>query len=711
MTHRWWLLAIVFVQVALALCFRTGLLGSDDMTAAFGGKRLLSVFDMTQAFTNQPMSMRVGMALPLGILQWFVATTTALWLFPLLVSLAMAPLSYRLARQLELSREYALLGAAAITLMPACIFNATVALTEIPLLVLSLFALTRMNYAIAAWDAGERARAYRASAWCGLALGYLFTIKVSAVFLGMTIGAYGVVDGCRKKQFPGWLVAVVVAGAFVSSLEMAMWWKMTDNAFYRLDMVQQTMVRVKQQAVEIYEHKGWSEVALNLARYRRDFLDDRAQYGNIFVLVLAAAIAACLLVRGRRWFLILYGAPQLYYFGYILVAGPSVQPRYGIQLLPFVLLGTLLLVAQRRWARPRLVFGITALLLTQAIVLGLDARSSQYRRQNMDVPRYAHAKLRPLVGETPVCVDPRMVSVFYTLSDFELPLPNQLRQYPDQKYFKVAFREMRRHDNIAGIYPWTTTGLEVVDGFVLLDARLLSWYRRRMEFPPHLTEFPREWLLVDQVASADRDSLHGMVVLGRADTQVEEIPGRLGCDSAWFYRARKSPTWDAIPTDAVDAAPRSLIALGRGSTTRPAFQLDPAVRSGGQDEFLTLEVPMRCESEKSRKPIAIPVVYLFADGEVVASLRMQALFDEGKTTSVRIPVRIPAAHAGAPIDGMAVALMVREPARITLGTPRLFRQHPSAAALEQLRRYDTVPVSTQDVVTLATATSTDSASE
>ena len=50
------LIALMTVQVWLINHFRTGLVGSDDMTAAFTGKRLVTEFDMTVAFTNLPMS-------------------------------------------------------------------------------------------------------------------------------------------------------------------------------------------------------------------------------------------------------------------------------------------------------------------------------------------------------------------------------------------------------------------------------------------------------------------------------------------------------------------------------------------------------------------------------------------------------------------------------------------------------------------------------
>ncbi|MEM7165939.1 MAG: phospholipid carrier-dependent glycosyltransferase [Planctomycetota bacterium] len=694
--HRRWLLAIVVVQVLLALLFRTGLTGSDDMTAAFGGQRLLSVFDMTQAFTNQPMSMRAGMALPLGLLQLFLPTTTALWVFPLLVSLAIAPLTFLLARQLQLSSQNSLLAAATIALLPATVFNSTVSLTEIPLLALTLFALTRMHIAIAAWDAGERRRAAVAGTICGMTLGCMFAVKVSAFFLGLTIGVYGLALAWRRRSFPVWLGCVVAGGAFVSALEMAMWYRMTENAFYRLDMVKQTMVRVKQQAVAIYGHEGWSEIAANLGRYQRDFFDAEAQFGNVFVLGLFVALLACFRARGQRLFLCVYGAPQLYYFVYILIAGPSVQPRYGLQLLPFIVLGTMLFLQKRQWKRPRWALGITVFLILQAIVLGFDERSNQYRAQNMDVPRHAHAKLLPLMDEADVCVDARSISIFYTLSDFDVPLPNRLFQYPDHKYFKVAFKKMRRLDNIEGIYPWQTTDLENISGFVLLDARLLAWFRARLKFPDNLQQFPQTWLLADQIASDRSDSLNGVVLLATDGTEVAAVPGLFGSEPTWHYRARKSPTWELLDGGRQSADRRALIALGRASTTRPAMRIDPTLRDASGELFLQLEFDAQMEAPTRKQAATIPIVYLFRGDELVASLRMQQLFDEDRPMVVRIPMRIPA-----DIDGIGFALMVRQRIDLTLGTPRLFVQRPDAAARALLDRYDAMGVPDFDVRTLS----------
>lgn len=701
------LIALMTVQVWLINHFRTGLVGSDDMTAAFTGKRLVTEFDMTVAFTNLPMSMRTGMGLPLGVLQLVLPTDTALWVFPLLCALPLAPLSYFIARRLQLTRSYAFLVAAILSCTPAVIFNSSVALTEVPLLVVTLAAIACFVQALPRPHDAESSESVdespaNAHRWrfgwlfaAGACVGVLFTIKVSAVALAASLMGYAFLRQVSCRKWPTAAVTVGLGFAAMLGLEMGMWASMSGDPLYRSNRIRTALKNSQANMREIYRQTSSDDIMAKYNRYVSHFFGKRAQFGNLFLVFFAGWGLACVFARRYRLFLIMYGGPQLLYLWYLVTFYPSTQPRYAIQFLPFMALGTMLLLARWQWSRSGWVTAIVVVLVGQNLALGMKARSNQYRAETVFFPRYTYEKVKS--AEAPVYVDARTVSIFHTLNNFDPLQEDMLWQYPIYRDMRVGERRINEKKRTAGIYPWRETNLDNAHGFVTVDLRLTRWLRRRLKSPKAIDVPPPNWILVDYAFPEKRPTLGGLIYYASPGITAEKADaGSVSWTggSRW-YRVRKGAEPVQVGSEIVKFQKGDLLVLGKSNITRPGLQFADDEFQSGDHAYAFLEFDCLFKPAHEDETLYIPHLRLFDGKETAARIRYPANALEAGRHTLRFPVRL-----SKQLPTLGFCLQFQQDCDVRMTVPRVFVQRLDNGDRMTVARYDGVEPRLENVVSL-----------
>lgn len=700
-THSLIALALLMtVQIYLINHFRTGLLGSDDMTAAFTGKRFVNEFDMTVAFTNLPMSMRMGMGIPLGILQLVMPTDTALWVFPLLCAIPLVPLSYRIARLLQLTRPFAFMAAAILSCTPAVIFNSSVALTEVPLLVVTLAALLcflkglpEHNHA----PEGESPRwRYGWIVAAGVMTGILFMIKVSAVTLIASFVAYAFLRQLSQRRRPWAAVAVGCGFALILTAEMGLWAAMSGDPIHRSNRIKTALANSRANMREIYQQTSQDDIVAKYGRYVSHFVGKRASFGNLFLLFFAGWAAACLFAKRYRLFLILYGGPQLVYLWYLVTFYPSTQPRYAIQFLPFAALGALLFLERWKWSRTGWGTAVIVLLVGQNLALGMKARSNQYRPETVFFPRYTHEKIKSV--EAPVYVDARTVSIFHTLNDFEPNQADTLWQYPVYRDMKAGKRRLK--EKKFGVYPWRETNLEDAHGFVTVDLRLTRWLRRRLKSPPAIDVPPPNWVLVDFAFPKKRPTLGGLIYYASPHITAEKVnadPNLEWTGGKKWFRLRKGQEPIEVGGEIVKFQKGDLLIMGRGTITRPGLRFLPEQFAADDELYTFVEFDCILKPSDAEKQLYVPTMRLFEGRETAAKIRFPAaILQEGRHT-LRFPVRLSSQN-----NSLRFCLQFQQDSDVRITSPRVFVQHLGRPDQVNVARYDGVQPKLDNIVSLPT---------
>lgn len=694
------LVLMMVVQIFLINHFRTGLLGSDDMTAAFSGKRLVNEFDMTIAFTNLPMSMRTGMCLPLGVLQFFLPVDTSLWVFPLLCAIPLAPLAYLIGRQLRMSRIFSLVAAALLSCTPAVVFNSSVALTEVPLLVVTLAALLCFLKGLPKTSEVPPEQTWvKRRGWlvaAGVLTGVLFSIKVSAVALIASLTAYAFLREKGTKQ--RMLAASMVCAGFaaVIALEMGMWATMSGNPLHRGERIRLATSNSRANMRDIYRQTSQQDLIAKYGRYASHFVGSRASFGNLFPLLFVGWAAGCLFAKRYRMFLIVYAGPQILYLWYLITFYPSTQPRYAIQFLPFVAFGALLLMERWKWTRTTWGTAAIVLLVGQSLAMGMRARSNQYRADNLFFARYTHEKTTRT--SAPVYVDGRTVSIFHTLNDFKPSQAETLWQYPVYRDMRVG--ERRRKEKKYGVYPWRETNLEDAHGFVAVDLRLTRWLRRRLKSPESIDVPPPNWILADSAFPEKKPTLGGVVYYASPQITAEQVNGdpdlQWSGKSKWF-RQRSDTEPVQLSSEIVKFEKNDLLVMGEGGLTRPGLKFLPGKFTVDDQLYAFVEFDIIVEPADTDEALYLPTMRLFSDRDEVTKVRFpETKLDAGRHT-LRFPFRL-----SKPMDGMRFCLQFLQSSDVRITVPRIFVQHLSTEDRTTMAAYDGVAPKLDNIVSLPT---------
>ena len=178
----------------------------------------------------------------------------------------------------------------------------------------------------------------------GACVGVLFTIKVSAVALAASLMGYAFLRQVSRRRWPTAAVTVGIGirgGVGTGNGDVGVDVGRSTISFQPHPHCAEELTQANMR--EIYRQTSSDDIMAKYGRYVSHFVGKRAQFGNLFLVFFAGWGLACVFAQKYRLFLLMYGGPQLLYLWYLVTFYPSTQPRYAIQFLPFLALGTMLL--------------------------------------------------------------------------------------------------------------------------------------------------------------------------------------------------------------------------------------------------------------------------------------------------------------------------------------------------------------------------------
>lgn len=672
------LACLVAVHAAILWHTRIGLIGTDDMTAAYAGRRLIQAGDVSASYTNLPMSKRLGMIVPLGLLQLIMPAEQAIIVYPATCALALIPLGFAVGRRLALPRAWAALGAAAIAWTPAVILNSTVALTEVPLLAGTLLALWLFLTAVQ-----RPARPLPCVFAAGAAVGVLFTIKITAVVLLASLAAWLVLRRQPLRRRLAEIACLLAGFALIESAELGVWYLTSGDPFLRLRLIAAALAQSRADMVVIYGQASARDVLEKWQNYAPAYLGLRPEFGNLFPLLLLGGLLACLRAAPWRLFFILYGLPQLLYFAHIITSYPSLQPRYAIQLLPFAVFGTLLLL-MRLGPRPRPA--LTALLaaaVAQSTWLGLSAHPAAAYRARVALTRYAFDVSRHLPADANLYLDARTVTVFHTLSDFDFSTLPAVHQYPDYDVFASVLGSAHN----ATTPSWHLSDLTDAHGFVIIDHRLHRWLRPRTGVPAATANPPPSWLLIDHLPSAANETFGGLVLFAAPHTRLidwTDLPNVEWREPRTLARVTPGRDAQTLPPNTwTSLQPGDQLVLGGPSLTRPALRVTEPAPGTRPDLFITCQVFLDIAPEDPSQPALAPRATLFAADDPRADLEFPDVYPYEIRDRLTLPLRLPG-----PTDGFTAGWAVLQPIRVRFSRVSIHHQVPDPSDRRLIAAWD-----------------------